>query len=208
MWRCPSVRLSVRPSIGPDRTVHPSIHRIGPDCLSVHRIGPDRTCITLCVNLHHFVCKVGSLVIITLCVTSQTLSSSLAMAAAQNDVKEEVLTPQKTATARPPEPDDCVSGSPSQSKVQSMLKVYKQDDPDPTLKFMDFGTQSDMLEVACSSYWKKLLPLQKMRWLQNDMRSSSRSLLSAMQKRTGLKFRLWHSDFHIEICLWNLSLGI
>ena len=117
--------------------------------------------------MHDFVCELASLCVSTrligdhrvVCVTSQTLSSSLAMAAAQNDVKEEVLTPQKTATARPPEQNDCVSGSPSQSKVQSMLEVYKQDDPDSMLKITDFadpithagGSMQLTLEVVAAS---------------------------------------------------------
>ena len=112
----------------------------------------------VCVNLYNFVCQLGSLVIITLCETSQTLSSSLAMAAAQDDVKEEVLTPQKTATARPPEPDDCVPGR-SHSKVQSILEVYKQYDPDSMLKSTDFAdpithagrSMQFILEVAAAS---------------------------------------------------------
>ena len=73
------------------------------------------------------------------------------MAAARMDVKEEAVTPQPDRR-RPPQPDHCVSSSPSQSQVQVQ-------DPDSMLSIADFvgpithagGSMQFILEAAAAS---------------------------------------------------------
>ena len=88
-----------------------------------------------------------------------------------------------------------------------MLEVYKQDDPDSMLHITDFvdpithagGSMQFTLEVVAASS-EDVLAARSHAFFEpkSDL---------GCGKRAGLNLRLWHSDFHVEICLCYLSLG-